>query len=107
MSALGASFLAGMAMPVLADSNPFSVSPLSSGYDLVNRAKIAEEGKCGGKPDSTADMKKCAEEGKCGEGKCGDEKKCEHKKEKLEEAKAAADKADEEGKCGEGMCGGM
>ena len=44
----------------------------------------------------TADEVKAHKEGKCGEGKCGGEKKDD-----------AAKKADMEGKCGEGKCGGM
>jgi uncharacterized low-complexity protein len=44
----------------------------------------------------TADEVKAHKEGKCGEGKCGGEKK-----------DADAKKADMEGKCGEGKCGGM
>lgn len=44
----------------------------------------------------TAEEVKAHKEGKCGEGKCGGEKK-----------DAAAKKADMEGKCGEGKCGGM
>lgn len=43
----------------------------------------------------TADEVKAHKEGKCGEGKCGGEKKASEKK------------ADMEGKCGEGKCGGM
>jgi uncharacterized low-complexity protein len=125
-SLVGATFLAA-AMPALSSSNPFTANPLSSGYDLVSRAKTDAkdaEGKCGasGKGECVGeckDMKKCEAEGKCGEGKCGegkcgDEKKCETGKSKLD-ATAPAAKADEkakgekaeEGKCGEGMCGGM
>ncbi|MBL1319789.1 MAG: low-complexity protein [Methylophaga sp.] len=78
---------AGLALsPLLAsaDTNPFSSAELSSGY-----LQLAE-GKCGG------NMKKDAE-AKCGankkaEGKCG-------------EAKCGANKKKAEGKCGEGKCG--
>jgi len=80
--------LAGVSV-AQADSSPFGMTALSSGYMTV--AALSEhkgeegkcgEGKCGGDKDKDA-------EGKCGEGKCGGDK----------------DK-DAEGKCGEGKCGG-
>ncbi len=74
--ALGTTFIAAMAAsPVAnADTNPFGMQNLSSGYMQV------AEGKCG--------------EGKCGEGKM--------KKEKVKEAKCGAShKKEMEGKCGE------
>ncbi|HEY0661538.1 MAG TPA: EF-hand domain-containing protein [Lysobacter sp.] len=46
----------------------------------------------------TADEVKAHKEGKCGEGKCGGEKKTDAEGDK---------KAEAEGKCGEGKCGGM
>ena len=75
-----------------ADSSPFSMTALSSGYmaDVAfgGHGAKGEEGKCG--------EGKCGgekgEEGKCGEGKCGGDKG--------EEGKCG------EGKCGEGKCGG-
>lgn len=113
---VGTSIVAGLgSTAVSADSNPFEVSELSSGYmnmaeaDVVEKgAKMAKdgvcgEGKCGGKMSGAAEKAKegkCAgkmedesksTEGKCGEGKCGDNKK--------EKPKTA------EGKCGEGKCG--
>ena len=121
--AIGATFLASMALPAVAGSNPFTANPLSSGYDLVSKAQ--EEGKCGegkcgeGKKDdknmeaSTDNMKKCKAEGKCGEGKCGDKNICDVEKAKPEAAQPKSDavktpdKSADEGKCGEGMCGGM
>ena len=111
VTAIGATFLAGFALPVLADSNPFSISPLATGYDLVSYNKTEEgkcgEGQCGADHSKHAkdDMKKCKEEGKCGEGKCGENEKCADAKPKLE-SKPADGKVDE-GKCGEGMCGAM
>lgn len=69
--------LAGISVAA-ADSSPFSMTELSSGY-LVADAGGAEKG----------------EEGKCGEGKCGAEKG----------EDAQGDKG-AEGKCGEGKCGG-
>lgn len=78
---LGAALLTSVAFTAHAASNPFAAQELASGYSLA-AAEKAQEGSCG--------------EGKCGgemkgdaEGKCGAEKK-----------------ADAEGKCGEGKCGG-
>ncbi len=76
--ALSASVLIGsigLAAQTQADTNPFSINPLESGYEQLNKG---EEGKCG--------------EGKCGEGKCGGDKAD-------KEGKCG------EGKCGEGKCG--
>jgi uncharacterized low-complexity protein len=82
--ALGATLGALGAVNVhAADSNPFALNSLSSGY-MVEAA-----------------------EGKCGEAKCGADKA---KEAKCGEAKCGADKATEakcgEAKCGEGKCGG-
>jgi uncharacterized low-complexity protein len=70
-----------------ADTSPFGMTALSSGYMAL---AAVGEGKCGGdKKDAEGKCggdKKDAE-GKCGEGKCGGEK-------------------EGEGKCGEGKCGG-
>jgi len=94
-----------------ADSNPFSVSDLSSGYMNVAEATSSQEA-----------MGKMTE-GKCGEGKCG-ENKAKSAMSKSIEAKCGANKAEasmeksaatdkvSEGKCGEGKgkegsCGGM
>ncbi|MGE8502306.1 MAG: hypothetical protein ACN6P1_08765 [Pseudomonas sp.] len=83
---LGAALLTSMAFTAHAASNPFAAQELASGYSLAAAEKAQEgscgEGKCGGEM-------KADKEGKCGEGKCGAEKK-----------------ADAEGKCGEGKCGG-
>ena len=87
--ALGAAFVTSLAgIPVAnAAENPFAMSDLSSGYVV-------------------AEM----EEGKCGEGKCGGDKKMEEGKcggdKKMEEGKCGGDKTKKEGKCGEGKCGG-
>ena len=92
--ALGAAFVASLAGTSVANAadNPFSMTELSSGY-MVADSKEGKcgEGKCGG--EKKAEEGKCggekkAAEGKCGEGKCGGEKKA------------------KEGKCGEGKCGG-
>ena len=86
-----------------ADSSPFSMTALSSGYmadvafgghgDAKGEEGKCGEGKCGGDK---------GEEGKCGEGKCGGDKGEEGK---CGEGKCGGDKG-EEGKCGEGKCGG-
>ena len=64
--AMGATFAAAMtASPVAsADTNPFGMQSMSSGYMQVAEGKCGE-GKCGGKK---------AKEAKCGEGKCGGKK---------------------------------
>ena len=65
-----------------ADSNPFAKAD-----QVQTIISAGDDGKCG--EGKCGDAKKEAKEGKCGEGKCGDAKK--EKK---------------EGKCGEGKCGG-
>ena len=67
-AALTTAFVVGSLAPIAsADSNPFTASPMQSGYEQVNKG---EEGKCGeGKCGDEKDK-----EGKCGEGKCGDAK---------------------------------
>lgn len=102
-AAVGAAFLASASLSpsLLAGQNPFQVTELSGGYQVADN----HEGKCGGKD-------KC--EGKCGEGKCGEDKEmCEGKcgegkcgeGMKGGEAAGAETKAEGEGKCGEGKCG--
>ncbi len=84
-AALGATFAVTLAVAPLAGAaeNPFSMTEFESGY-------MVAEG---------------AGEGKCGEGKCGGDKK-------EAEGKCGGDKKDAEGKCGgdkkgaEGKCGG-
>ena len=67
-----------------ADTTPFAMTALSSGYMTAD----AGEGKCGeGKCGGDKEDAKGEGEGKCGEGKCGGDK-------------------EGEGKCGEGSCGG-
>ena len=98
--ALGTTFIAAMsASPVAnADTNPFGMQNLESGYMQVAEGKCGE-GKCG-----EGKMKKeQAKEGKCGEGKCGEGKM---KKEQAKEGKCGEGKTKKEGKCGEGKCGG-
>ncbi len=85
-----------------ADSSPFAMQSLTSGYMAADAGEGScggdkgkegscggdkgEEGSCGGDKDAEGEDK--GEEGKCGEGKC------------------CGDKSAEEGKCGEGKCGG-
>ncbi len=98
--AMGATFLTAMAASPIAsaDTNPFGMQNLESGYLQVAEGKCGEgkdkEGKCG---EGKAKEGKCGEgkakEAKCGEGKCGEG--MENKSEKAKEAK-----------CGEGKCGG-
>ena len=65
--ALGAAFVTSLAGTSVANAaeNPFGMTELSSGY-MVAESKEGKcgEGKCGGE-------KKEMKEGKCGEGKCG------------------------------------
>ena len=111
VSAIGAVVIGSLAsISVQANTNPFSVHSLESGYML-----IAEEGKCGG--GKTEKSVKAMKEGKCGEGKCGGdkaEKSVKAMKEgKCGEGKCGGDKVEKaakamkEGKCGEGKCGGQ
>lgn len=100
--ALGTAFAASMAASNVATaaeagSNPFAMSELSSGYMQLADSHMegkCGEGKCGGD-------KKRDKEGKCGEGKCGGDKEMK----KNMEGKSGGDKAKQEGKCGEGKCG--
>jgi uncharacterized low-complexity protein len=82
-----ATFAAGLAMApsmVSAGNNPFASTELSSGY-MQLAEHHAEEGKCG--------EAKCGAEKKAEEGKCGAEKKA-------EEAKCGAEKKAHEASCG-------
>merc|ERR1712137_883663 len=78
-TALGAVVIGSLASTVaVADENPFGMQAPESGYSQFAAEGKCGEGKCGGD-------KKAEKEGKCGEGKCGGDKK-----------------AAKEGKCGEG-----
>jgi uncharacterized low-complexity protein len=97
--ATGAAVAASFALGSVAHAadNPFAMQKLEGGYQLAQADKKAE-GKCGGSKGkdgacggAKADDKK--KDGKCGEGKCGGDKK-------------AADDKKKDGKCGEGKCGG-
>ena len=97
--ALGAAFVASLAGTSVANAadNPFSMTELSSGYMVAD----SKEGKCG---EGKCGGEKKTEEGKCGEGKCGGEKKAEEGK--CGEGKCGGEKKAKEGNCGEGKCGG-
>ena len=66
---IGSAFVAtlGLSSVAYADSNPFTVNELESGYQL---AAADAEGKCG-EAKCGADAEEKDAEGKCGEGKCG------------------------------------
>ena len=91
--AVGSAFAAVALAPVAhAADNPFSATKLEAGYQLAQAETKKKDGKCGeakcGADKKAADKKK---DGKCGEAKCGADKK------------PADKKAD--GKCGEAKCG--
>lgn len=78
--ALSSSLVMSSGLAVASD-NPFSATQLDSGYQQTEAGKKAQEGKCG-------------------EGKCGGENR------KAKEGKCGGDKKkSKEGKCGEGKCG--
>jgi uncharacterized low-complexity protein len=89
-AALGVAFVSSLAVSTsaVADDNPFAMADLDSGYLLAD----SHEG----------------EEGKCGEGKCGEKGEEGSCGEKGEEGSCG--EKGEEGKCGEkgeeGKCGG-
>ena len=97
-AALGAAFVTAMAQfpATQAAENPFATTELQGGYKLAaHHEGKCGEGKCGGEKKS---------EGKCGEGKCGGgDKKSEGK---CGEGKCGGGDKKSEGKCGEGKCGG-
>ena len=97
VAALGTTFVVALAASPIANAanNPFSITEISSGYIVADKAEgKCGEGKCGGA--KAKDTKET--EGKCGEGKCGGGKS--------HEAKDGGKKTGE-GKCGEGKCGGQ
>jgi uncharacterized low-complexity protein len=97
--AASAALTAGLALSPLtvsADTNPFVSTELSSGYMQLAEGKCGEA-KCGANKKAEHEAKcgeemgEKAKEGKCGEAKCGADKKATEKM--------------EEGKCGEAKCG--
>jgi uncharacterized low-complexity protein len=93
-TAVGATLAGSLAFATgtQAAENPFGLQELNSGYMQI----AMEEGKCG--------EGKCGEQMKTQEGKCGEEMKA---KEGAcgEKMKEEAAKPPMEGKCGEGKCG--
>lgn len=90
--AVGGAFALSLgAASVSAAENPFAIKTLSSGYQVAdNHADKAKDGKCG--------EGKCGAEKKAADGKCGADKKA-------HDGKCGAEKKGAEGKCGEGKCG--
>jgi uncharacterized low-complexity protein len=107
---VGAAFVSAIAVPASASAadNPFQVADLDDGYMLAAHHEKGEEGKCG--------EGKCGGEKKAEEGKCGGEKKAEEGKcggeAKAKEGSCGGEKKAKEGACGgekkakEGSCGG-
>lgn len=92
--AVGSAFAAVALAPLAhaAGNNPFSASKLEAGYQLAQADTKMKDGKCG-EAKCGADKKSVekTKDGKCGEAKCGAEKKSADKK--------------KDGKCGEAKCG--
>ncbi|MFH1657940.1 HvfA family oxazolone/thioamide-modified RiPP metallophore [Ferribacterium limneticum] len=92
--AIGSAFAAATLSPLAhaAGDNPFSASKLEAGYQLAQADTKMKDGKCG-EAKCGADKKagEKMKDGKCGEAKCGADKK-------------GADKK-KDGKCGEAKCG--
>ena len=92
--AIGSAFAAAALTPLAhaASDNPFSSAKLEGGYQLAQADTKGKDGKCGeakcGADKKAAEKKK---DGKCGEAKCGADKKAGEKK--------------MDGKCGEAKCG--
>jgi len=80
-AATGALVVASLSAPAYAaaDTNPFAITSLQSGYMVAAAEGKCGEGKCGGASGAKKDAaegkcggsKKDSAEGKCGEGKCG------------------------------------
>jgi uncharacterized low-complexity protein len=84
--ALGATLAASMVAQVNAAENPFSSTPMVSGY------KVAMEGKCGeGKCGATKTQPKADSEGKCGDAKAAPA---------TDDTTTTDAKSEAEGKCG-------
>jgi uncharacterized low-complexity protein len=93
---LGAALAAfvAMASPQGAFADLVSSESLQGGYEQASLASS------GAPIDEKGDK-----EGKCGEGKCGKDKKKGEKQGHCGDAKHDKKKGDKEGKCGEGKCG--
>ncbi len=91
--AIGGVFAVTVAAAPVANSaeNPFGMTELNGGY-----LQLAQEGRCGeGKCGGSAPMP----EGRCGEGKCGGSTP-------MADGKGGGSAPMPEGRCGEGKCGG-
>ena len=86
VAALGTTFAISLTAAPAAE-NPFAINKLGGGYMVAD----SHEGKCG--------EAKCGADKKEAEGKCGEKK--ENAEGKCGEAKCGADKKEAEGKCGE------
>jgi len=98
IAALSLMFVMAFSPIANAAENPFGMSNVDATQMQVAENGKCGEGKCGGEKKSKCGEGKCGgdkKEGKCGEGKCGGDKK---------EGKCGGDK--KESKCGEGKCGG-
>ncbi|QPK62438.1 hypothetical protein IVG45_16490 [Methylomonas sp. LL1] len=85
--AMGTAVISGFAVNANAESNPFAMNELSSGYMVAAASNKSSHGACGG---NVADAN-------------GNKINGAHK----EDSKIAAKTKKAEGSCGEGMCGGM
>lgn len=100
--AIGAAFVASMATTGVASAaeNPFGITEINGGFMVAAVDGKCGEGKCGGEKKAAREAKcggekKAAKDGKCGEGKCGGKKKA------AMEAKCGGEKkAAREAKCG-------
>jgi len=73
--ALGSAFAAVAVMPAQAAGNPFAAKTLDAGYQVAQADTKTKDGKCG-EAKCGADKKVTkAKDGKCGEAKCGADKK--------------------------------
>ena len=73
--ALGSAFAAATLLPAHAAGNPFAGKTMDAGYQVVQADTKAKDGKCG-EAKCGADKKTTkAKDGKCGEAKCGADKK--------------------------------
>lgn len=78
--AIGSAFAAATLSPLAhaAGDNPFSASKLEAGYQLAQADTKMKDGKCGEAKcgaDKKAAGEKKMKDGKCGEAKCGADKK--------------------------------
>ena len=102
-TALAGSFAVGANADTDAGASPFAMTTLASGYLLGAQEGSCGEGKCGGD-------KEAGSEGSCGgdkeaEGSCGGDKEDKEGEGACGEGSCGGDK-EGEGACGEGSCGG-